>query len=179
MEATGPPPRPPHILTGPPPGTMILPQNVGQSWWSFVTMLETGVEWLGWRDLADAPSDQPVADVMVYARCRGDAIETDIIAYDEYQDVTRLAEDLLERWPGGRPDRPSGPGDPAGPFAGTGPGGLFIEGRFLRRSGNSVPHSSGWADGATIGYFFSPGAIPLPDDPGPTVPSEPAFAVTS
>jgi hypothetical protein len=146
---------------------VLIPQNVGQSWWTFNTILELGVTWNGWRDLTNSPPDEPVADVTVHAWCRGDAVETEIIMYDECQDVSHIAGRLLARW--GRKRDPFGPSDPAGP---VGPMAVGVSGKFLRRSaprGGEKP-GPGWADGAEVGYWFEGTPdTPLPDDPGPEV----------
>jgi hypothetical protein len=172
-DQTGMPPRPPQAQNGPPSGVLLIPQNVGQSWWTFNTMLDIHLAWLGWRDLADSPADQPVADVAVSAWCRGEAIETEIIMYEECQDVTRVAAGILDRWRGPRgPVGPRGPGDPVGPFIADGPNSVMIAGRFLRRQGRpgeGGEFGPGWADESFTGYGFDPRrGMPTPDDPGPT-----------
>jgi hypothetical protein len=180
-DQTGMPPRPPHAQNGPPPGVLLIPQNVGQSWWTFNTIIDVEIVWLGWRDLADSPADEPVADVQVRAWCRGEAAETEIIMYEECQDVTRLAAGLADRWrvdpsgPAG-PIGPVGPVDPVGPLAAGGPSGVMIAGAFLQRQGRPGAEPSefgpGWADGTVTSYRFDPRTdMPRPDDPGsPPVP---------
>ena len=174
----GMPPRPPQAPPGggPPPGLLLIPQNVGQSWWSFATVLEVQIAWNGWRDLADSPADQAVADVVVSARCFGEAVETEVILYQDCEDVTHLAAGLLDRWGGPRqpfdPLGPDGPGDPVERVASGGPRGVMVAGRYLERRGRpgaeGEPPGPGWADETTVGYWFEPDrGRPHPDDPGP------------
>ncbi len=177
------PQRPPQAQFAPPSGVLLIPQNVGQKWWTFGTVLHVGIGFLGWRDLADSPANQPVADVMVHAWCRGEAIETEIVMYEQCEDVTHLAAGLLgqARIPGSRPPVP---GDPAGPLVANGgrgtvrrvyggPSGVTLSGRYLRRGEGALGPDGGqagpgWADDSTVGYWFEPdGRTPLPDDPGP------------
>ncbi len=165
-DLTGMPPRPSQLQSGPPPGALLIPQNVGQSWWGYATILDVSITWLGWRNIVDGPADRPVADVLVSAWCRSEAIETEIISYEECQDVAQLAEGLLDRWRG--PRGPLGPVGPAQSLTRGAPTGLLVGGSFLqRRHGPEDSSTSGWADGSTIGYWFDGGAYPRPDDTGP------------
>lgn len=173
-DQTGMPARPPQAGGGPPPGLLLIPQNVGQSWWSFATVLEARIAWSGWRDLTDSPADQAVGDVVVSARCFGEAIETEVILYEECEDVTHLAAGLFDRGPRGtfNPLGPGGPGDPVERISSAGPRGVMLAGRYLERRGRpgaeGEPQGPGWADETTVGYWFEPeGGMPLPDDPGP------------
>ena len=163
------PPRPPQAQSGPPPGVLLIPQNVGQKWTTFGTLLHVGIGFAGWRDLSDSPADQPIGDVVVHVWCRGEAIETEIIMYEHCQDVTHLVAGLAGQWKGpGNPFAPSGAGDPVqpgGPVTRPPPGGglgMTLSGAFLNRGFSTLDPDSpapgpGWADNATIGYGFGPG----------------------
>lgn len=191
-DQTNMPPRPPQAQSGPPPGILLIPQNVGQKWTTFGTLLHVGIGFAGWRDLTDSPADQPIGDVVVHVWCRGEAIETEIIMYEHCQDVTHLVAGLAGQWTGpGGPFGPNGPGDPVQPGGPAprpptgGAVGMTLSGAFLNRGFSTLDPDNrapgpGWADNSTIGYGFGPGVGYGPGGgfdpntgPGPGLPGRP------
>ncbi len=155
-DLTGMPPRPMVTQQQPPP-ILLVPGNVGQSYWAYTALISVAGVSRSWRQLTNASPLEPIGDLVVEVLVRVESTRFEIIMFEDCEDITRLATGLM----------PGGPLQGAvRPIAGRPPEGGWI----ARRASRVPPRGDGVGPGGPEGLdygFFVPEDTPWPDDPGP------------
>lgn len=155
-DLTGMPARPPITQQTPPP-VSFLPQNAGQTYWSYSTVISVEKVAHEWRPLVDAAPLEPIGDVVIEVMVHAERTRYETVLYEDCEDVTRVAAGFMPEGPRIGTTRPTGGRPRAGGWIAR------HAARVARGGDGQIPGSR---DGLDYGYF-TPEETPLPDEEAP------------